>query len=297
MGLAVGDALGTTNEFLPKGIIEAGVKPLINDIVGGGPFFLQPGQWTDDTSMALCLAMSLLEKNGFDPKDQMDKYLNWVDEGYMSSNGKCFDIGNTTAEALEKYRKTGDPYAGSTESKNSGNGSLMRLAPIPMYFWKYDSYEVMKLAADMSRTTHGSVECQWSCRYLATMLQRILLEAKKEDLIRDTDATLRTFSTFFPDEIVSIMNGDCLTKSKEQIRASGYVIHTLEAALWSFYNTDNFRDGAILAVNLCEDADTTGAVYGQLAGAYYGLSGIPSEWVAKIAFGQDILNIAAKLMI
>lgn len=280
MGLAVGDALGTTNEFLPKGIIEAGVKPLITDIVGGGPFFLKPGQWTDDTSMALCLAMSLIEKNGFDPKDQMDKYMKWVDEGYMSSNGKCFDIGTTTSDSLEKYKKTGDPFAGSKDSTSSGNGSLMRLAPIPMFFLN-DLTDVVNHARLMSATTHGSEECLSICELYATRIALALRGCPKEEILNVVAA----------DEFAPYKS-----KTKDQIKASGYVVHTNEAALWSFYNTDNFRDGAILAVNLCEDADTTGAVYGQLAGAYYGLSGIPQEWVAKIAFGQDILNIAAKLM-
>ena len=130
LGLAVGDAVGTTLEFKAPGSF----KP-IHDMVGGGPFRLKPGEWTDDTSMALCLATSLLEKNGFDPKDQMDRYCRWWKEGYLSSNGRCFDIGNTVSAALALYGQTGDPIAGSTNPQSAGNGSIMRLAPVPMFYY------------------------------------------------------------------------------------------------------------------------------------------------------------------
>ena len=129
IGLAVGDAIGTTVEFKPRVSFDP-----VTDMVGGGCFNLEPGQWTDDTSMALCLSESLVEKNGFDAFDQMQRYLKWYRTGYRSSTGTCFDIGGTTAEALRKFEKTDDPFSGSTDSHSSGNGSLMRLAPVPMFF-------------------------------------------------------------------------------------------------------------------------------------------------------------------
>ena len=129
LGLAVGDALGTTLEFKAPGTF----KP-ITDMVGGGPFGLEPGQWTDDTSMAFCLAESLIEKRGFDPKDQMDRYCRWWKEGYLSSTGTCFDIGITVRTALAHYLRSGEPFAGSTDPLTAGNGSLMRLAPVPLAF-------------------------------------------------------------------------------------------------------------------------------------------------------------------
>ena len=129
LGLAVGDALGTTLEFESPGSFDP-----IDDMVGGGPFGLVPGQWTDDTSMALCLAASLIESPRFDAGDQMDRYLRWMREGYMSSTGTCFDIGNTTRAALRRFERSGDPYSGPTDPMSAGNNSLMRLAPVPMYF-------------------------------------------------------------------------------------------------------------------------------------------------------------------
>src|SRR5436190_917254 len=146
IGLAVGDALGTTLEFRPKG----GFDP-IDDMIGGGPFGLNPGEWTDDTSMALCLADSLLESSGFDAADQMRRYVRWWREGYRSSRpGQCFDIGNTVRAALERFERTGTAFAGSTDPNSAGNGSLMRLAPVPM-FYSDDPAQAIARAAESSR--------------------------------------------------------------------------------------------------------------------------------------------------
>ena len=128
--LAAGDAVGTTLEFAAR----ESVVP-IDDMVGGGPFNLQPGEWTDDTSMALCLATSLVACGGFNPRDQMERYVRWMDEGYYSSTGECFDIGVTTSTALHRFERTGEPYSGSTDPHAAGNGSIMRLAPVPMWFY------------------------------------------------------------------------------------------------------------------------------------------------------------------
>ena len=122
LGLAVGDALGTTLEFQPPGSFEPTA-----DKVGGGPFRLKPGQWTDDTSMALCLAESLIERRGFDPVDQLERYCCWYRTGHLSSTGRCFDIGSTTRAALHRFERTREPCCGSTDPATAGNGSIMRL--------------------------------------------------------------------------------------------------------------------------------------------------------------------------
>ena len=153
LGLAVGDAVGTTVEFKPRGTFAP-----VEDMVGRGPFGLQPGQWTDDTSMALCLASSLIGKDEFHAEDQMLRYVKWRDEGYLSSKGYCFDIGNTVRSALNHYEKTGDPYAGSTDEYSAGNGSIMRLAPIPMFYYPHQD-KILHYAGESSRTTHGAHEC------------------------------------------------------------------------------------------------------------------------------------------
>ena len=177
LGLAAGDALGTTLEFAPPGTFE----PVV-DMVGGGPFGLEPGEWTDDTSMALCLAESLVERGGFDPSDQMERYVRWRRDGHLSSNARCFDIGGTVAAALRRFEDTGEPYAGSTDPQSAGNGSLMRLAPVPMFF-AADPPTAIERAADSSRTTHGAPTAVDSCRYLAALIVGALAGAGKEELL------------------------------------------------------------------------------------------------------------------
>jgi ADP-ribosylglycohydrolase len=146
LGLAAGDALGTTLEFQPRGTFE----PII-DMVGGGPFGLEPGQWTDDTSMALCLAESLIEQNDFDPADQMQRYVRWWRHGHWSSTGRCFDIGNTVSHALRIFERTGEPLAGSTDPQSAGNGSLMRLAAVVLRHARNPA-EAIRLAAESWRS-------------------------------------------------------------------------------------------------------------------------------------------------
>ena len=164
LGLAAGDALGTTLEFRAPGTFEP-----LDDLVGGGPFRLPAGAWTDDTSMALCLAESLLACGGFDPADQMRRYVRWWHEGHLSSTGTCFDIGNTVRQALARFERTGDPWSGSTAPKTAGNGSLMRLAPVVLAFAPAPA-EAIRLAGESSRTTHGAREAIDACRYFAALL-------------------------------------------------------------------------------------------------------------------------------
>jgi ADP-ribosyl-[dinitrogen reductase] hydrolase len=177
LGLAAGDALGTTLEFRSPGSFAP-----IDDIVGGGPFGLKPGQWTDDTSMALCLAESLIARRGFDPADQMERYVRWYRHGHLSSNGRFFDIGNATRAALEAFEGGHDPYAGSTDPQSAGNGSIMRLAPVPLVFARSPTDAIAR-AADSSRTTHAATECVDACRYLAALIVGAVRGVSKDELL------------------------------------------------------------------------------------------------------------------
>jgi len=281
LGLAVGDAVGTAVEFRPRGTFAP-----LTDMVGGGKFGLLPGQWTDDTSLALCLATSLVERGGFDADDQMRRYCRWHDEGYLSSTGACFDIGNATAAALARYRRHGDPFAGSTDPGRAGNGSLMRLAPVPMYYHR-DIDEAECRAGESSRTTHGAPECVDACRLFARILVRALRgEAKDDVLLGDADGFAAT------PRIAAIARGGYRDKTERDIHGGGYVVASLEAALWAFARTDRFADAVLAAANLGEDADTTAAVCGQVAGAYYGEEGIPARWLAKLAMREEIAALA-----
>jgi ADP-ribosyl-[dinitrogen reductase] hydrolase len=284
LGLACGDAVGTTVEFSPRGSFA----PLA-DMVGGGPFRLGGGQWTDDTSMALCLAESLVERGGFDPDDQMRRYLRWYDEGYLSSTGTCFDIGNTVRGALERYRASGDPFSGSTHPRSAGNGSIMRLAPVAMYYGP-DLEQVTHYAAESSRTTHGADECLDACRLLGAMLHAALQGRDKEAVLSGHGHEPGAPA------IAAIARGDYRRKERGQIRGSGYVVESLEAALWCFDRCDSFEASILEAANLGDDADTTAAVCGQVAGAFYGHGGIPERWLARLAMRGRIEDLALALM-
>jgi ADP-ribosyl-[dinitrogen reductase] hydrolase len=291
LGLATGDAVGTTLEFRPPGSFTP-----IDDMAGGGPFGLRPGQWTDDTSMALCLATSLLERGGFDPADQMERYLRWYKEGYLSSTGRCFDIGNTVRAALERYERSGEPYSGSTDPYSAGNGSIMRLAPVVLYF-AGDAAEAIAQAAASSRTTHGAAAAVDGCRYLAALLLGALAGEPKQVLLQPRYTPVAGLWDAQPlvPEIDAVAAGSFWEKDPPAIRGSGYVVESLEAALWAFARSDSFREGCLLAANLGDDADTTAAVYGQVAGAYYGAAAIPDAWRASLARHDQIVALADRL--
>ncbi len=290
-GLAVGDALGTTLEFKPPGTFEP-----ISDIVGGGPFGLEPGQWTDDTSMALCLAESLVVRQGFDATDQMRRYVRWYREGYWSSTGTLFDIGSTVSAALRRFESDGNAFAGETHAHARGNGSLMRLVPIPLAFAN-DPTEAMRLAGEMSRTTHAAPEPVDACRYYAGLILGALHGERKERLLAPRYSPVSGVweSEALCPRIDAIAAGSFKVRQPPEVCGTGYVVDALEAALWAFWNTDAFEAGALAAVNLGDDADTTGAIYGQLAGAYYGLAGIPERWRSTIALQDRILGLSDAL--
>jgi ADP-ribosyl-[dinitrogen reductase] hydrolase len=292
LGLAAGDALGTTVEFRRPGTFEP-----VTDIVGGGPFNLEPGQWTDDTSMALCLAESLLERGGFDPVDQLQRYVRWFRHGHHSSTGRCFDIGNTVRDALTRFEDTGDPWSGSTDPHAAGNGSLMRVAPIPLFFLDVPEVAIAR-AADSSRTTHGAPEAVDACRYYCGLMIGALQGLSKEELVSPLFTPFASLWAQQPlaPKIEAIARGSFLRKEPPDIQGSGYVVHSMEAALWAFARSTSFRDGALLAVNLGDDADTTGAIYGQLAGAFYGAEAIPAAWRARLARGDEITALAKSLL-
>ena len=285
LGLAVGDAVGTTLEFERPGTFEP-----ITDMVGGGPFGLAPGQWTDDTSMALCLAESLVEQRAFDPVDQMKRYVRWWREGYLSSTGTCFDIGGTVRSALSHFESTGEPLSGSTDPYSAGNGSIMRLAPVPLFFAS-DPEKAIMVSGMSSRTTHGAQTAVDACRYLGGLIVGAVQGASKEELLSDHYSPVPRYWKAHPlcAEIDAIASGSFKEKEPPGIKGSGYVVKSLEAALWAFHHGNSFKEGCLLAVNLGDDADTTGAVYGQLGGAYYGESGIPDRWKSRVS-KRDLID-------
>jgi len=291
LGLATGDALGTTLEFRQPGTFSP-----IHTMRGGGPFTLKPGEWTDDTSLALCLAESLIEKKGFDPIDQLERYCRWWKDGHLSSTGRCFDIGNTTAAALRQFMKTREPYPGQTDPYSASNGSLMRLAPVPLFF-AGNPEQAIEMSGESSRTTHGLQVTVDACRYFGALIVGALEGRPKEELLAPLFSPVPGHWDRYPlcEEIQQLASGSFWEKEPPEIRGRGYVVASLEAALWAFSRGRSFEEGCLLAVNLAEDADTTGAIYGQLAGAFYGEEAIPALWREQLAYRELIEDYAERI--
>lgn len=294
LGLAVGDALGAAVEFEPRGTFAP-----VTGFRGGGPHGIGPGEWTDDTSLALALADSLAF-HGFDPADQARRYLAWWREGAYSVNGRCFDIGIATREALWRIADGADAAtAGDPADHKSGNGSIMRLAPIPIHYLDLFPGDVPSLAsyaAASSATTHRSAKCLSACRYLALVLAALMSGRDREEVLAPDWPVLDALhrSSALDPEILAVARGR-FRRPASEIRGSGYVVDSLEAALWAFHEASSFEEAVLAAVNLGDDSDTTGAVCGQLAGAFFGVDGIPAAWIDGLARRDWLVDATTRL--
>lgn len=287
VGLAVGDALGAPVEFMRAGEFEP-----VTGYREGGPHNLPAGYWTDDTTMALCSAVSFCQHGSFNPQDQMERFTRWFRQGYLSSTGRCFDIGNRTRAALKRFERTGEPFAGEESFNSAGNGALMRLAPVAMFFHE-DVAQVMEVAREHSRLTHADIRCIEANELLAWILWNLSRGMAKEELF----SGIAAFAERLTDaEMLLLAQGSYLRLEPPLIAGSGYVVKSLEAALWAFARSDSFAEGALMAVNLGDDADTTGAVYGQIAGAFYGHDAIPAAWRSGLFQHDRILALSDALI-
>ncbi|MGD9502100.1 MAG: ADP-ribosylglycohydrolase family protein [Methyloceanibacter sp.] len=283
LGLAIGDAIGATLESALRDCCAP-----VEGMIGGGLFRLEPGQWTDDTSLALALGESLVERGGLDEADLMQRFGAWWREGRYASTGRSFGIGPTTRASLERWLVTGDPVAGSAAPDTATNGSLMRLAPVAIRYWN-DAAKRREAAARQSRTTHGAAEAVDACIAFADLLADAIAGKPRIEVLRARDEPLA-------DTIATIMKGSWRGKQRKEIASSSYVAHTLEAAIWSMATTGDFRSAILLAANLGDDADTTAAVTGQIAGALYGLSGIPGDWKERVFWSERIQILGRQLV-
>ncbi|MGD8214551.1 ADP-ribosylglycohydrolase family protein [Aestuariimicrobium sp. Y1814] len=286
LGLAAGDAVGTTLEFKPPGSFAP-----LTDLVGGGPFNLEPGQWTDDTSMALCLAESLVECGGMDLADQLQRYLRWRDEGHWSSTRHCFDIGNATSHQLNRFQRTGEVVDPHVDQEAAANGSLMRLAPVPIR-WHADPRVAAERSAESSLPTHAADRPVDTCRVLGAMTAALVAGRTPGEVF---DPQFWQFGDLHP-QVEAVTRGSWVGKQPPQIRGTGFCIDALEAAIWAVAGADDFRAAVLRAANLGDDADTTAAIAGQLAGARWGASGIPAHWREQLTFGDRIEALALRLL-
>ncbi|MFO0872238.1 MAG: ADP-ribosylglycohydrolase family protein [Pirellulales bacterium] len=296
IGLAVGDALGAAVEFRPPDTFE----PVVC-YRSGGPHGLGPGEWTDDTSMALALADSLAAV-GWNLHDQLQRYVRWWREGEYSVNGRCFDIGIATRSALARFLQHGDPLqSGDPAESSSGNGSIMRLAPVAIRYvglFPKSLEELARLATESSLTTHASEQCLSACRYLTLVLVGLQHGLDRDEVLAPDWEPLQRLNNLQPlhPSIAAVASGSFREHTPPQIKGSGWVVKSLEAALWAFHDAESFEEAVLRAVNLGDDADTTGAVCGQLAGAYWGESGVPRRWRDRLARRDLIEDILQRLM-
>jgi len=281
IGLSTCDALGQHEEFRARDSY-----PLLTEFKSGGTWGLKAGSYTDDTSMALCLADSLIECNGFDAKDCLTRFSRWWKEGYLSVTGHCFDIGSGTRQALSEFMRKGTLNAQS----GAGNGSLMRLCPVVMAYFENGAAHASRVARESSITTHGDVIASDCVSLFSKMLFDAFSGKSKEEICSDISET-----GWFVSQVDEIAFGSYKKKTRNEIKSSGYCVDTLEAALWAFWTTDTFEAGAIAAVNLGEDTDSIGAVYGQLAGAFYGYDAIPVRWRDNLVKKELVLDFADRL--
>lgn len=296
LGLAIGDALGAAVEFKKPGTFAP-----VTGYRAGGPHGLAAGEWTDDTSMALALADSIASV-GWDLHDQATRYVRWMRKGEYSVNGRCFDIGCTTGTALVTFERSGDPRTcGDVIDRSSGNGSIMRLAPVPIAYhslFAQDVSRLAELAADSSLVTHASPKCLSACRYFGLVLAGLIAGVDKNEVLSPSWPMLdelRSQGWLHPD-IDEVASGSFRTRHPPQIAGSGYVVRSLEAAVWAFYHSSDFESAVLAAVNLGDDADSTGAVCGQLAGAYYGDEGISAKLLRGLAKREIIETALARLL-
>ncbi|MEI7555685.1 ADP-ribosylglycohydrolase family protein [Candidatus Chlorohelix sp.] len=285
LGVASGDAVGTgVNYNAPNNVTE---------MLGGGPFDLKPGEWTDDTSMTLCLAESLLECKGFDLHNQIKYYLRWFDEGYNSCKEYAFDRGGTIKLSFKHYKENPNAYE---PHPGAGNGSLMRIAPIPLLY-RNNALLAVEMAGAMSRTTHGLEQATDACRYYAGLIFAALNGVDKEELLSANYCPVPGLWEKQPlhPEIAAIAEGEFKQVAPPPIKNNGYVTTSLKTALWGFYHGKDFKDGLLKVVNIGGDTDSTGAIYGSLAGAFYGEESIPENWRQKLAMKDKIQKLSEDL--
>jgi ADP-ribosyl-[dinitrogen reductase] hydrolase len=283
VGLAIGDALGAPVEFCRRDTFEP-----ITGMRAGGYFKLPAGAWTDDTAMALCLAESLIEHPELDPKDLLDRFCLWAEKGVNTSTGVCVGIGQNTLRVLGNYHRKGELVAPETRQKSDGNGAIMRLAPVAVHHWRRPS-EARRIAQMQSRTTHYSDLSAAACEAAASILSTLIGGADWETASKPIP------EEHWPDAIRAVSGEDWKGRDRESISSTGFVVHTLEAALWAVDTTSSFAEALLKAVNLGDDADSVGAVAGQLAGARYGLSAIPRNWLDVLIHQAEIERIGRTL--
>lgn len=299
LGTAIGDALGLPVQFLNREVVA---KNPITTMIGYGQFDVPAGTWSDDSSLSLCLAESLC--NGYDLNDIANNFVKWMFEGFWTPFNKAFDIGKTTYFAVVNLRNRVSPHlAGMNRERDNGNGALMRILPLVPYILNMEVEDWYKIIGEVSSLTHRHPRsilacialCEFAIQYINQQsrekayqtMQQTLLQLLKRDIFVEEDVPFK--------RLIELSYGEFKAIELKDIRSTGYVIDTLEASLWCIFNTSNFKDAVLKAVNLGDDTDTVGAITGGMAGIIYGYNSIPSEWIDVLARKDDIVELANRL--
>ena len=288
VGLAVGDALAAHTQFRKPGSFAA-----VGDLLGGGPFDLPRGAWTDDTAMALLLAESLLERGGFDAHDQVQRFARWQREGYGSATGQCVGIAANVARSLATAQYRRQPFAGSHDPEQLDKDALSRVAPTVMFFFA-DAAAAISRAVEATRITAQAPLVLDCVRLLAAMIQQALAGRDKGAILRPPRDAWYTSHTRL--EVMALYEGSYTRRSPPEITGGGHIVQALEAALWAFHGSDSFREGALLAANLGRDSDVVTSTYGALAGAHHGVSAIPGIWRNSLIKQEVVIDTADRLL-
>jgi len=281
IGFAIGDALGVPAEFKSRNELE---RYPIKNMVGYGTYNLPEGTWSDDTSMTLATIHSIIETGTIDTNNIADKFLKWYRHAEYTATNETFDIGRTTLQALAKYELKQDEAVncGGSDEYDNGNGSLMRILPLAYYiYYKQikDANKIYELVKDVSSITHAHEVSVLGC-YIYVIYTLSLLEGKAKNkaymIIKEADYSM--FSENALNKYSRILKDDISKFELDEISSSGYVVSTLEAAMWLFLNANDYKTTILKAVNLGDDTDTVAAITGGLLGIYYGIDSIKDNW-------------------
>jgi len=297
LGLSIGDSLGVPVEFSDREDLK---RNPVTGMQAYGTHDQPEGTFSDDSSLTFCLAEALTE--GFDLKTIAHNFIKWYSQGFWTARGEVFDIGNATRYAICRLKDGIAPLlAGGREAKDNGNGSLMRIAPLLFFIKDKPIEERFELTQQVSSITHGHIRSVLSCFYYLEFMRLILMGKDKFETYKELQSIVPKFLnnlSIDPSEITQfnrLLKGDIHKLHENEIESSGYVIHTLEASIWCILKTNSYKDAVLLAINLGDDSDTTGAVTGCCAGLLYGLNSIPENWLDKLARRDDIEDLAIRL--
>jgi ADP-ribosylglycohydrolase len=297
LGGVVGDSLGVPVEFRARSTYY------VDDMIGYGTYNQPPGTWSDDTSLTMCLIENLIHNQGQD--ELMKKFVAYKEQGYWTPYGEMFDIGRATDDAIYRYTHGAPAHrcGGSHESDN-GNGALMRIAPLAFVLQAEDSsVKIKQMVEKWCEVTHRHARSHLGCIFYITFLMGLIHDNHPIDALEKAilfcNTHLRTESIYRNEfhHYEAIFNQSFLTWEQEQVKSDGYVVHSLEAALWCFFKHNSYKGTVLEAVNLGEDTDTISAIAGTMAGLKYGLNGIPEGWLLQLVHRDKIALLCDQFVI